>query len=390
MTTAIVPTAQNAAIVAAGQAANHYAALSAFADYLSRKSRNTLRAQRADLAIFAEYVNEAVHEGAAQLRAVPADELTPEQAALLAYIDAGPQLPDADSLQAAPAAWHGVTWGLVAGFRAWMLVKGYAVGSINRHLSTVKVYAKLAAQAGAISAQDAAMLRTVTGYGGTEGKRVDEKRQEAQQATRTGRKKAQHITISYDQAQLLKAQPCTPQGRRDAVLMCLLLDHGLRVGEVAILQVTDFDVRAGTFSFYRPKVDKVQTHRMTADTLRAVAVWLATDAPAAGPLLRGSRKAGKQVERSKRGEKGTKVYGNGKLTEPGMSDRAITARVQELGEAVGLVGLSAHDCRHYWASRAATAGTDAFALRDAGGWSSLAMPSRYVEAATIANERVKL
>ena len=30
-------------------------------------------------------------------------------------------------------------------------------------------------------------------------------------------------------------------------------------------------------------------------------------------------------------------------------------------------GLSAHDCRHHWATRAATAGTDAFVLRDAPG-----------------------
>ena len=73
-----------------------------------------------------------------------------------------------------------------------------------------------------------------------------------------------------------------------------------------------------------------------------------------------------------------------------MSERAITERVRVLGEAVGVTGLSAHDCRHYWATRAASQGTDPFALRDAGGWSSLAMPSRYVEAAAIANERVKL
>ena len=80
----------------------------------------------------------------------------------------------------------------------------------------------------------------------------------------------------------------------------------------------------------------------------------------------------------------------GRLTDGTMSTRAVTARVKALGEAIGIKGLSAHDCRHHWATRAATAGTDAFALRDAGGWSSLAMPSRYVEASTIANERVRL
>jgi integrase len=73
-----------------------------------------------------------------------------------------------------------------------------------------------------------------------------------------------------------------------------------------------------------------------------------------------------------------------------MSERAITERVRVLGAAVGLAGLSAHDCRHYWATQAAKNGTNAFRLRDAGGWSSLAMPSRYVEAAAIANEGVIL
>ena len=204
------------------------------------------------------------------------------------------------------------------------------------------------------------------GYGGKDAKRVDERRE----TTRKGAKKAQNVTITPDQATALKRQPETPQGRRDAVIMALLLDHGLRVGELVLLQVTDFDMKAGTFTFYRPKVDKAQTHRMTTDTARAVAAWLATDAPAMGAVLRGSRKGGELT---------------GAMTE-----RSITERVRTLGARVGLVGLSAHDCRHYWATRAASQGTDPFALRDAGGWSSLAMPSRYVEAATIANERVKL
>ena len=39
---------------------------------------------------------------------------------------------------------------------------------------------------------------------------------------------------------------------------------------------------------------------------------------------------------------------------------------------------------------AARSGTDPFALRDAGGWNSLSMPSRYVEDQDIANEGVIL
>ena len=138
--------------------------------------------------------------------------------------------------------------------------------------------------------------------------------------------------------------------------MCLLLDHGLSVGEVAILTVAGLDLAAGTFTFYRPKVDKVQVHRMTADTLRAALAYLRQDAPAHGAL----------------------------------STRAINARVGELGAAIGLVELSPHDCRHYWATQAIRNGTDIKSLQDAGGWTSPAMPLRYAASAAIANEGVRL
>ena len=65
-------------------------------------------------------------------------------------------------------------------------------------------------------------------------------------------------------------------------------------------------------------------------------------------------------------------------------------RVHDLGAAVGLVGLSAHDLRHYWATRAARSGTPLDRLQDAGGWASPAMPLRYVETAKIANQGVLL
>ena len=99
--------------------------------------------------------------------------------------------------------------------------------------------------------------------------------------------------------------------------------------------------------FERPKVGKVQTHRLSKDTLYAAQAWFASgDAPAVGKLLCGSRKGGK-------------------LTEAGMSERAITARVRDLGAAMGVYGLSAHDLRHSWATQAARNKTDAFDLRDA-------------------------
>ena len=115
----------------------------------------------------------------------------------------------------------------------------------------------------------------------------------------------------------------------------------------------------------------VQTHRLTNGLLLSIQNWLQSDAPAIGPLMRGSRKGGH-------------------LTDAGMSARAITARIATLGKQIGIEGLSAHDCRHYWATQAARNKTPMDRLQDAGGWSSPAMPARYIEAAKIANEGVNL
>jgi len=131
----------------------------------------------------------------------------------------------------------------------------------------VKTYARLAMQAGSLDRGEYVAIRAVQGYSRTEGKRVDATRGTA----RVGRKKAEPVVITLEQTSALKRRPDTPQGRRDALLMCLLVDHGLRAGEVSRLQVADLDLPAGELRFYRPKVDKNQTHWLTADALRATA-----------------------------------------------------------------------------------------------------------------------
>jgi integrase len=141
---------------------------------------------------------------------------------------------------------------------------------------------------------------------------------------------------------------------------------------VAALSRTDFDAAAGELRFFRPKVNKEQVHHLTRPTLNALKAYINSgDAPASGLMLRRSKK-------------------NEELGAAGMSERAITGRVEFLGQKLGIESLSAHDCRHYWATSAARHGTDPFVLQEAGGWSSLAMPRRYVEDNNIANEDVKL
>lgn len=341
---------QQVALALAGQAANRYAARGVFVDYLSRKATNTIRRQAADLGRFADYLNQVGEAVGFQVGT-----------ALAEFAEAVARFPEGGELSG--DVWRGVTWGLVEGFRNWMVAQGDAVGSINVRLSTIKTYTKLATKAGVLAPEENALIRTVTGYSHKESRRVDERRP----VSRRGQKKAAAVHISIEQAKELKDQPDTPQGRRDALMLCLLLEHGLRVGEIARLSVTDFDLRTGEMRFYRPKVDKVQIHKLTSDTLRAAYAWfMSGDAPKEGPLLRASRKTGR-------------------LDTAGMSERAITERVRLLGAKVGLDGLSAHDCRHYWATYWAGK-VDVLRLQEAGGWNSLAMPRRYVEESKVANE----
>ena len=321
----------------AGLAANQAATRAIFRTYRERLAPNTARFQQATLDCSAAYLGSI-----------------------------GVSI-SGETLATEPSAWRGMSWGLVEGFIRWMLSEGYAIGTVNVRLSSIKHYCQLASQAGVIPPGDLALIRTVTGYNGKEARHIDEYRE----VKRVGEKKAEPTPLTLDQANALKSHLNTAQGRRDRLLMCILLDHGLRVGEVVVLPADVMDLEERTFTFYRPKVNKTQIHSFTADTYQAATAYLTHDGPAKDGLLRGSRSSGK-------------------LTDKAMSKRGIQKRVQFLGERIGVLKLSPHDCRHYWATQACRNGTDIRALQEAGGWSSPLMPLRYAVAARIANDGVLL
>lgn len=325
-----------ATLADAGAVANHYASRQAFNDYQNRKSKNTLRAQASDLATFALYL--------------AASGILP---------------PTADELQNMPEAWQGMTWGLVEGFREWSLKQGFSIATVNRKLKTVKVYAGLATKAGIVAKDENTLIHAVTTYAPKETKRVNQKRT----ITRKSNKKATNTTLTPAQAaQLKRNQPNTPQGKRDALIMCLLLDHGLRVGELASLKVTDF--KGKELVFFREKVQIEQRHTLSKDTLAALKAYQ-DYAPALGFLLRKSLKSGE-------------------LGDAGMSERSLWVRVGELGERIGIAHLGPHDCRHYWATRAVKGKTDPFKLMQAGGWTSMQTVQKYIDQSAIANDGVTL
>lgn len=310
-----------------GKLANQAASQATFTDYQSRKSQNTLRRHKADLALFTQFLAEV---------SISVDDLFNN-----------------------PSAWQGITWGLVAAFQKWMLSNGYAISTINARISTVKIYAKLAFKAGTMDAGEYALITAIEGYSRTEGKRIDELRE----VSRIGAKKAEPTPITPSQAHALKSRPDTSTGRRDSVLMCLLVDHGLRVGEVAELEIKDFNLRSGTMTFYRPKVDMTQTHQLTPDCWESIRAYKKKLRRRDGKLLSGIHKSGKYART--------------------MSTRAINKRVAFLGKKLDIPNLSPHDLRHYAATNDARNGKSIKWLMEKFGWSSPAMAIRYIECSEV-------
>ena len=364
---------QNNELTRAGEAANRAAADYLFTDYRQRRAARTIQTQTAALLLWVQFLDEI---GAATQLLTEAnvwasrnfDEKSHKklQEQLQLQQTSPPIIRGAHYCQHSPYAWQGVTWGLVEGFVKWLLNQGYSVASVNNRLSAVKVYARLAAKAGTIPPTEHALIREVRGYGLTEGKRVDEVRSK----TRVGIKKEEAIVLTAVQARTLKTNhPPTPQGVRDQLLICLFLDLGLRASEVAALKVEDF-VETGRVTVYRQKTDSIDRMELSADLLQVLADYRPF-LRESGILLRGSRK-------------------NGKLTGHIMSVRAIGARIKILGrDILGIWELSPHDLRHTWATRAAK-GSNPFVLRDAGGWTNMQTPSRYVDRAKVVNKGIEL
>jgi integrase len=326
-----------------GAQANEAAARAVFALYQDRRPANTQRSQRTALKIFAEFMQSA-----------------------------GIAVPD---LYTDPWSWVGITWGLVQGFQKWLLQKGYSMKTVNDRVSTVKVYMAMANQAGVIPDAEILRLQGLRGFTRKEAVDMDDKRTNQEIPVRIGSKKAAAVQITEDQARsLCQVRSNTPQARRDALLMCLLLDHGLRVSEVASLAVENIDQKTRQMTFYRRKTGKVSCHKLRGRAWHCLTEYLARDQHAkSGALLIASAKSGIL------------------LPGHGLTIRAINQRVNLLGRLVGLANLSPHDCRHFGATKA---GNDPkvslAALMAWGGWDSSTSAESYINRGQSDNDGVSL
>ena len=325
-----------------GEAAETYVRGNVFDDYHRKKSEGTKQAQYDDLATFSRFLSTA-------------------------GIGRSP-----DELFGDPRAWEGMKASTVVLFRHWLYYSqppssggrrtGYAVSSVRRYLSTIRQYCKLAYQSGIIPSDEWTRIVAVKADSRAEGANIDSEREKKGIRPRITTKKEYATPLDADEVFTLRHTTTNaPRYRkhdyvlteRDELLMCLLGEHGLRVGEVAALDARSINVRRKKISVKRPKSHRQDVLGIMPATLQAAEKYLPLIDPA-GPLFYGYE--GKRITR-----------------------QGIYKRVHELGELAGIERLSPHDLRHYWTKDAFLKGNPLSVIQQYGGWDSGHMPLRYAQ-----------
>jgi integrase len=359
-------------IIQAGRIANEKAREGILQRYLESCSDQTIRRHKAAIALFEHYLEEARKR-----------------------VEAARSLPPMQNMVEDLTQWTHITFGLVEGFREWMKTQGYAIGTINVRLDSVKMFCTLAMQADQLDTDEHARIYRVRKIRPSEGRNIDEKRERQGVGTRKeGSKKARPNLVDPLLHRKLKdalLADGSDLALRDLLLVCFLADHGLREGEVSALPANCIDMERGTFTFYRHKVHKTQTHWLSDDTAMAALLYFGRFRPTRR-LFEGDPRRVKVREDGQ-------VY-QGKTREDGYDETSIYVRIRELGRRyltktlpdgsqVPLENLSPHDLRHSWATeQARKKGVNIRALQDAGGWSNPITPLGYIVSNEIANDEL--
>ncbi len=327
----------------AGQAADRVVRSRVFTTYQRKKSAATRAAQQNDLLLFSRYLASAgIHRSPDSL-----------------YYDA--------------QAWDGMNYALLEGFREWLYYtqpegsdgqkKGYTITSVKRRMSTVRQYCKLAHKSGVISFEELSQILDVEldSYG--DGVNIDAHRAQLGITPRLlmTRKSTATPVASEQAAQLKQATTAGPRRRghdsilteRDELLMCLLIEHALRVSEIVALDAPSINVRERTILVKRSKTYSQDVLELMPAAQVAAEKYLPL-IPEEGPLFYG--------------------YEGERITRYGIYDR-----VQVLGKLVGVEHLSPHDLRHYWTKDVFKQGNGLDLIQRFGGWKSPVMPLHYAQ-----------
>lgn len=156
----------------------------------------------------------------------------------------------------------------------------------------------------------------------------------------------------------------TGQGTRDASMIALMVDTGLRVGEVATLRLDMLDLAERTLAV-KVKGGKWATAVFGCYTAGLLTTWVVMRSSFATP-----------------GVQTVFVGVGGKTPGRSMTRHGIRANFYRIGYRAGLGPIMPHALRRTFATLALRAGAPSRLVQVAGRWSSLAMVERYSQAIT--------
>jgi len=270
--------------------------------------------------------------------------------------------------------------------------EGKKPATLARRIASLGSAHRLMGLAGNVPPTDAAMVRSAI-------KAVRRRRGTLQRQAaplRLGKALDPHVPKGFTLAALLDVCGGDMQGLRDAALLSLGYDAGLRVSELTVVEAKQIDPQNdGTATLFIPlsKTDQEQEGAwawLSAETMRRVGAWLAVSGIEEGPLFRRvgvDRRRAREAEPEAALARTTYSVGTTPLTRQGVN--AIYRRIAMMAYDAGLVklpaaklqdavqALSTHSLRVGLAQDLFAAGEDGVGIAQALRWSSPTMALRY-------------
>jgi len=221
-------------------------------------------------------------------------------------------------------------------------IESLSASTINVRLSAVRKMVSEARRNGMLSAEDAANLTEIPNI--------------RQKGTRLGN------WLTRDQAKELLAVPdrSTVKGKRDYVILALLVGCALRRQELASLEVGSIQLREGRWVLadLEGKGRRIRTVAVPVWVKHGINAWMTAAGIDEGPLLRRIRKGGEVGE--------------------SLSDWAIWSVVEHSAKQIGIERFGAHDLRRTCAKLCRKSGGDLEQIKFLLGHSSIQTTERYL------------
>jgi integrase len=221
-------------------------------------------------------------------------------------------------------------------------IESLAASTINVRLSAIRRMVSEAKKNGMLSAEEAGHLTDIPNI--------------RQKGTRLGN------WLTKEQAKELLAVPdrSTPKGKRDYVILALLVGCALRRQELASLDVETIQLRDGRWVLadLEGKGRRIRTVAIPIWVKHGINAWMTAAGIEEGPLLRSIRKGGK-------------VGGS-------LSDWAVWSVVEQSAKQIGIERFGAHDLRRTCAKLCRKNGGDLEQIKFLLGHSSIQTTERYL------------